>query len=119
MKTFIMPGHRVPTDGSFRLDDLAGSAGRLDVICRAINSAFCLSHGIRQDVTLYLVFPSGPDGPKTIKMVSNELKYLNPDERSTGALIRNALIAMALAATIILGSWWIKKRLTGADGRDG
>jgi phosphatidylserine/phosphatidylglycerophosphate/cardiolipin synthase-like enzyme/uncharacterized membrane protein YdjX (TVP38/TMEM64 family) len=31
----------------------------------------------------------------------------------------NALIAMALAATIIWGSWWIKKRLTGADGRNG
>jgi uncharacterized membrane protein YdjX (TVP38/TMEM64 family) len=31
----------------------------------------------------------------------------------------NALIAAAIAATIILGSWWIKKRLTGDGGRDG
>ena len=27
-----------------------------------------------------------------IRLVGYELKYLNPDERSTGALIRNALL---------------------------
>jgi phosphatidylserine/phosphatidylglycerophosphate/cardiolipin synthase-like enzyme/uncharacterized membrane protein YdjX (TVP38/TMEM64 family) len=31
----------------------------------------------------------------------------------------NALIAAALAAILIFGSWWIKKRLTGASGRKG
>jgi phosphatidylserine/phosphatidylglycerophosphate/cardiolipin synthase-like enzyme/uncharacterized membrane protein YdjX (TVP38/TMEM64 family) len=31
----------------------------------------------------------------------------------------NALIAAALAATLILGSWWIKKRLTGVSGGGG
>ena len=87
-----MIGHRVPTDGSFRLDDLAGSAGRLDCLCRAINSVFCLSHGIRRDCELYMVLQAPPDTPKTIRMVGSELKYLNPDERSTGALIRNALM---------------------------
>lgn len=92
MRSFVMIGHRVPTDGSFRLDDLAGGAGRLDVLCRAINSVFCLSHGIRKDCELYLVLQAPPDAPKTIRMVGSELKYLNPDERSTGALIRNALM---------------------------
>jgi tRNA (pseudouridine54-N1)-methyltransferase len=43
-------------------------------------------------VELYLVLQGKPEPPKTIRLVGSELKYLNPDERSTGALIRNALM---------------------------
>jgi tRNA (pseudouridine54-N1)-methyltransferase len=34
----------------------------------------------------------GPDAPKTVRFAGNELRYLNPDERSTASLIRNALL---------------------------
>jgi len=34
----------------------------------------------------------GEDPPKTVRMSGAELRYLNPDERSTSSLIRNALI---------------------------
>ena len=44
------------------------------------------------DVELYLVLLGDPSPPRTIRLVGCELKYLNPDERSTGALIRNALM---------------------------
>jgi tRNA (pseudouridine54-N1)-methyltransferase len=50
---------------------------------------------MRRDVELFLVLQGEPDPPKTIKLVGSELKYLNPDERSTGALIRNALLKKA------------------------
>ena len=92
MKRFVVVGHRAITSGDFKLDDLCGSAGRLDVLLRAINSSFFLSHDIRRDVELNLVMLGEPCPPKTIRMVGSELKYLNPDERSTGALIRNALM---------------------------
>jgi tRNA (pseudouridine54-N1)-methyltransferase len=93
MPGFIVLGHRVRTDGDFTLNDLAGSTGRLDVLLRCINSAFMLSNDIRRDVEINLVLLGEPTPPKTVRLNGNELKYLNPDERSTGALIKNALNA--------------------------
>jgi tRNA (pseudouridine54-N1)-methyltransferase len=95
MRRFVIVGHRAITSGDFKLDDLCGSAGRLDVLLRAINSSFFLSHDIRKDVELQLILLGEPEPPKTVRLVGSELKYLNPDERSTGALIRNALMKKA------------------------
>jgi tRNA (pseudouridine54-N1)-methyltransferase len=92
MRRFIVLGHRATTSSSFKLDDLCGGTGRLDVLLRCINSAFFLSHDIRRDVEVLLVLLGPPSPPKTLRFVGNELKYLNPDERSTGALVRNALM---------------------------
>ncbi|MGD1061291.1 MAG: tRNA (pseudouridine(54)-N(1))-methyltransferase TrmY [Methanomassiliicoccales archaeon] len=87
-----MVGHRAITSGDFKLDDLAGGTGRLDVLLRCINSAFFLSHDIRRDAEMHLILQGPPNPPKTIRLVGSELKYLNPDERSTAALVRNALM---------------------------
>ena len=92
MRRFIVVGHRAVTTGDFKLDDLAGSTGRLDVLLRCINSSFFLSHDIRRDVEIVLVLQGPPYPPKTLRLVGSELKYLNPDERSTAALVRNALL---------------------------
>jgi tRNA (pseudouridine54-N1)-methyltransferase len=92
MPVFIVIGHRVCTDGKFTLNDLAGSTGRLDVLLRCVNSAFMLSNDIRRDMELFLVLLGEPDPPRTLRFVGSELKYLNPDERSTGALVKNALM---------------------------
>lgn len=93
-RIFVVIGHRVRTDARFSLNDLCGSTGRLDILLRTINSGFLLSNGIRRNVRLYLVLQGDPEPPVTIRLMGNELKYLNPDERSTGALIRQALITM-------------------------
>ncbi|MDH7508064.1 MAG: tRNA (pseudouridine(54)-N(1))-methyltransferase TrmY [Methanomassiliicoccales archaeon] len=92
MRRFVIVGHKATTSGSFKLDDLAGSTGRLDILLRCINSAFFLSHDIRRDAEVYLILLGPPNPPKTLRFVGAELKYLNPDERSTGALVRNALM---------------------------
>jgi tRNA pseudouridine-54 N-methylase/signal recognition particle GTPase len=89
---YVVIGHRAVTSGDFKLDDLAGGAGRLDILLRCINSAFFLSHDIRKDVEVHLVLQGPPVSPKTLRLVGSELRYLNPDERSTGALVRNALM---------------------------
>ncbi|MFD1514574.1 tRNA (pseudouridine(54)-N(1))-methyltransferase TrmY [Halomarina rubra] len=86
MRQFIVSGHDVPTDGEFSLDDLPG-AGRLDVLCRCVNAAFFLSHDIREDTRCLLVL----DDQYTVRFEGSELRRLNPDERSTAALIRTAL----------------------------
>ncbi|WP_132057863.1 tRNA (pseudouridine(54)-N(1))-methyltransferase TrmY [Halorussus amylolyticus] len=87
MRQFIVLGHDAPTTSDFSLDDLAGSAGRLDVLCRCVNSAFFLSHDIREDVRVFLVLRD----ELAIRFEGSELRRLNPDERSTAALIRQAL----------------------------
>lgn len=91
-RIFLVIGHRVRTDARFNLNDLCGSTGRLDILLRTINSAFLLSNGIRRDVILYFALQGEPDPPVSICLKGNELKYLNPDERSTGALIRQSLL---------------------------
>lgn len=87
MRQFVLIGHDVPTDADFSLDDLAGGAGRLDALCRSITAAFVRSHDIREDVRVHLVIRD----EFTITFDGADLRRLNPDERSTAALVRNAL----------------------------
>lgn len=87
MRQFVLIGHDVPTEPDFSLDDLAGGAGRLDALCRSITSAFVTSHGIRKDVRVHLI----AQDELTISFDGSNLRRLNPDERSTAALVRNAL----------------------------
>ncbi len=86
MRTFVILGHDAPTTADFALDDLPG-AGRLDILCRCLGTAFLRSHGIRTDVRVFLVLGDS----FTLRFEGETLQRLNPDERSTGALIRNAL----------------------------
>lgn len=92
MRRFVIVGHKASTSGDFKLDDMAGGAGRLDILLRCVNSVFFLSHGIRKDSEVYLVLQGPPNSPRTIRISGPEVRYLNPDERSTGALVRNALL---------------------------
>jgi len=92
VRRFVVLGHRAITSADFKLDDLCGSTGRLDILLRCINSAFFISHNIRRDVEITMLLLGDPNPPKTVRIVGSEVKYLNPDERSTAALIRNALL---------------------------
>jgi len=87
MRQFVLLAHDVPLDGDFSLDDLAGGAGRLDALARSITAAFVTSHGIRTDVRVHVVVQDA----YTITFDGAELRRLNPDERSTAALVRSAL----------------------------
>ncbi|MFC6824101.1 tRNA (pseudouridine(54)-N(1))-methyltransferase TrmY [Halopelagius fulvigenes] len=87
MRQFLITGHDAPTTPEFSLDDIAGGAGRLDVLCRCVNSAFFLSHDIREAVRVHLVLGD----EYTVRFEGSELRRLNPDERTTAALIRKAL----------------------------
>ena len=87
MRQFVVLGHDAPTRAEFSLDDIAGGAGRLDVLCRCVNSAFFLSHDIRREVRVHLVLGD----ELTVEFDGSDLRRLNPDERSTAALIRKAV----------------------------
>ena len=82
-RAFVVVLHRANTDGDFKLEDLPGSGGRVDIFCRVLNAALLLSHGIRKDTLVYGVLLGPPSPPVSIKVLGDSVKYLNPDERST------------------------------------
>ena len=95
MRRVAIIGHLARTAGDFNLSDMPGSAGRMDVLCRCVNAAFFLSHEFRRDVECFLVLLGEPDPPKTIRFSGGRLRYLSPDERSAGSLIKKALAVPA------------------------
>ena len=72
--------HKVPITGAFTLNDLAGGAGRMDEIARAVSTAFTISNDLRRDteVTLLLSAPDGGIG-RRIRILGSRIRHLNPD----------------------------------------
>jgi tRNA (pseudouridine54-N1)-methyltransferase len=91
MTSFAIVGHLARTDGAFSLNDLPGSGGRMDVLCRCVNASLFLSHDLRRDTDCYLILCGEPAGPKTVRFSGTAVRSLSPDERSAGALIKKAL----------------------------
>jgi tRNA (pseudouridine54-N1)-methyltransferase len=91
MTSFAIIGHLARTDGGFSLNDLPGSGGRMDVLCRCVNTSLFLSHDLRRDVDCYLILCGEPAGPKTVKFSGALVRSLSPDERSAGALIKKVI----------------------------
>jgi tRNA (pseudouridine54-N1)-methyltransferase len=91
-RRFLFVSHRTPTNGDFNLNDLPGSGGRVDVLARCIGSSLLVSNAIRRDASVSIYF-SG-DGAEGISVVvsGSRVTHLTPDERSTSALLRNALV---------------------------
>ncbi|MHC1624789.1 MAG: hypothetical protein ACXQS2_02175, partial [Methermicoccaceae archaeon] len=86
----VFIGNIMRSSGDFSLNDLPG-AGRMDIACRCVNSAFFLSHDLRRNVNIYLHLMGGPAPQRTVMMRGNSIRYLNPDERSAASLISKAL----------------------------
>jgi tRNA (pseudouridine54-N1)-methyltransferase len=86
VRRFVVCGHEAPLDPEFSLSDLTG-AGRLDLLARCVTAGFLLSHDIRSDVEVSLVLRD----ELTVRFDGREIRNLNPDERSTAALVKTAL----------------------------
>jgi len=62
MREFIYYSKNAVTTGNFPLDNLM-KAGRMDIACNVIISVFFLSHDVRKDVKLHLIFDGAPNPP--------------------------------------------------------
>lgn len=91
MRTFVVVGRRARTARDFPIDDICGAGGRWDLLARCVQSSLFISHGLRRDSELVLVLMGGPDPPKAIKVSGADVRMLNPDERSTVALLSRTL----------------------------
>jgi tRNA (pseudouridine54-N1)-methyltransferase len=94
MPKFAILGHKAVTTPDFSLNDMPGGAGRMDVLCRCINSTFFLSHDLRRDAECYLIL-LGDETEVTLRFSGDTIRSLNPDERSAGALIKKGLSTSA------------------------
>lgn len=100
MRRFVVVGHEAPTAPDFSLDDLAGGAGRLDVLCRAVSAGLLTSHGVRADASVWLVLQDA----LTVRFDGDEVRNLAPDERAVAGLLRKALEAAEGA----VGAQWVE-----------
>lgn len=93
MRSFVIIGQTATASADFRLDDLPGSSGRLDVLLRCIRAALLVSHGLRAEVRVYLVLRGGPVAPRVLRVDSGSAKFIRPDERSLALLVQKTLAA--------------------------
>ncbi|PKL59612.1 MAG: tRNA (pseudouridine(54)-N(1))-methyltransferase TrmY [Methanomicrobiales archaeon HGW-Methanomicrobiales-4] len=91
MISFAVVGHCAKTDGNFSLNDLPGSGGRMDLLCRCVQASLFLSHGIREDASCLLLLSGGPGAVKTVRFEGQHMRSLSPDERSSASFIKKAL----------------------------
>jgi len=82
MRTFVYFSSQARTSGNFSLDNLM-DAGRMDIAIHVIINAFFLSHNLRDDVVLHLVFYGMPDPPKHIEIHVNENTSLSKKDVAT------------------------------------
>jgi tRNA (pseudouridine54-N1)-methyltransferase len=115
MRTFAVVGHLAPTGDGFPLEDLPGSAGRFDILCRCVNAALSISHGIRKDAGIHLILLGPPSPPKDLFLQGAAVRSLSPDERSTAALLRKAL-ALPVGESFRESSPGILVRRSGLPG---
>lgn len=87
MRQFLVLGHDAPTDPGINLNDLPGSAGRLDLLCRCVTSGLLHSHGIREESEVRAILQDAV----TVRFEGSSIRQLHPDERSTAARFVGAL----------------------------
>jgi len=100
MREFVYFSQSARTSGNFDVNNLM-NAGRMDIAIHTLISAFFLSHNIREDVKLHLIFYGQPDPPKHIEIVVNknkgipetgkEVESLDISKKDVGGLIRKIL----------------------------
>lgn len=91
MRRFLVVGHRAVTTPTFSLDDLAGAAGRMDILLSAANAALLLAHDIRRDAEVAMLLLGPPDPPRLVRILGQRIRSYQPDLRSNAALLRKGL----------------------------
>ena|SRR3972149_5451467 len=88
MREFVYFSSEASTSGNFDTRDLM-SAGRMDIAVHFLINSFFLSHSLRDDVKLHLIFYGMPDPPKHIEIQVNEETKLS--KKDVGNLIKKIL----------------------------
>lgn len=115
MREFLYYSRSAPTSGKSIGDDLMKS-GRLDIAIHTLISAFFLSHKLREDVRLHLVFAGPPEPQKHLEffpVIEGETGvdkiYLN--KRDVSAIIKKMLYKYKEGEKKeVFPGYWIEKK---------
>jgi len=88
MRHFVYFSKSARTSGNFDLNNLM-KAGRMDIALHVVIASFFLSHDIRKDVKLHLVFAGAPDPTKHIEI--QVTPGLEISKKDVGNLIKKIL----------------------------
>jgi tRNA (pseudouridine54-N1)-methyltransferase len=88
MREFVYYSKTAVTTGNFDLDNLM-KAGRMDIVCNFIISAFFISHDMRQDTKLHLIFDGPPNNP--VHLIFEYDKEMPISKKDVAGLIRRML----------------------------
>jgi tRNA (pseudouridine54-N1)-methyltransferase len=73
MREFVYFSQSARTSGNFNTNELM-KAGRMDIAIHVIIASFFLSHNVREDVKLHLVFYGQPTPPRHIEIILSKKK---------------------------------------------
>ncbi|MBS3075697.1 hypothetical protein J4429_04525 [Candidatus Pacearchaeota archaeon] len=90
MREFIYFSSKAKTTGNFG-DDLM-KAGRMDIVCQIVIMAFFLSHQLRRNVKLHLIFNGPPDAPKHIEMFPGNKLIENFEKSENSKFSKNNFV---------------------------
>ena len=88
MREFIYFSQNARTSGNWPENDLM-KAGRMDIVINVIISSLFLSHKLREDVHLHLIFNGHPNPPMHLEFISNPEMPIS--KKDVGGLIRRML----------------------------
>ena len=91
MRRFAIIGQRAMSQGKLPLNDMAGGAGRMDVLVRAMMSALMTSHGFRDDTEIILHLQGGPGPNRRVKIDGRTVRGIHAEERSVAGQIGKVL----------------------------
>lgn len=115
MREFIYYSSTAPTSGKLIQQDLM-KAGRLDIAIHTVISSFFLSHSIREDVTLHLLFDGPSDPPKHLELrpetkgqTGKDKIYIN--KSNVSQIIKKMLYKYREGKkTEVFPGYWIEKK---------
>lgn len=95
MREFIYYSKNAVTTGNFDLTNLM-RAGRMDIACNIVIMSFFVSHAMRQDAKLHLIFDGPPDSPKHLEMFPGKKlegveKQVDISKKDVAGLIKKML----------------------------
>jgi len=91
MREFILRALKAKTSPDFTLDDLPGSGGRMDLVCRCISNSLFVAQDMRRDTIFHAVLEGPLLPPKIVSFFGETLRNVAPDERNVASHIQRAL----------------------------
>ncbi len=115
MREFIYYSKNAVTKGNFDTRELM-KAGRMDIVCQMVIMSFFVSHNLREDVKLHLIFDGPPDAPKHIEMfpgkeLESEEERVDISKKDVAGLIKRLLYKYRPMKKIeAFPGYWIEKK---------